>query len=140
MSSRPFADLTEREADAVIEGLTFHQSMLMDNTPYAEGITAEQMLQRIGDPLPPQTARWVWYEIDLPLLDWKITRKSADPSDAYRLLADVAQNIGSVPGMVEIQDGHCRASRYGLRVTFIVTSPIPHGGLLLLSVETTPST
>lgn len=139
MPSCPFADLTEREADAVIEGLTLHQCMLMDNTSYTHGFTAEQMLQRIGDPLPPETAPWVWYEIDLPLLDWKLTRKPADQSNAYRLLADVAHNIGSVPGMVEIGDGHCRASRYGLRVTFIATSPIPNGGLVLLSVETVPN-
>lgn len=78
----------------------------------------------------------VWHEIDLPLLDWKLVRGRENLGDAYQLLADIACSIGTVPGIVNIGDGYCWATKYGLRVTFVVSSPIPSGGLLLLSVET----
>ncbi|WP_420431848.1 hypothetical protein [Candidatus Poriferisocius sp.] len=135
-----FADLTGREAEAVIEGLTVHQSRLLDNDPYAHGISVDHLLGRIGEQPPPEPVLWVWHEIDLPLLDWKLVRGRENLGDAYRLLADIACSIGAVPGMVNIGDGYCWASKFGLRVTFVVASPVPSGGLLLLSVETVGST
>lgn len=139
-SSQPFADLTDREVEAVIEGLTSHQSRLLDNDPYEHGISADALLDRVGAEPPSELSQWMWHEIDLPLLDWKLVRGRENLDDAYRLLADIACSIGAAPGIVEIRDGYCWATEYGLRVTFVATSPIPSGGLLLLSVETVGST
>lgn len=133
---QPFSDLTGREAEAVIEGLTAHQRRLLDNDPYTHGINVDHLLDRVGEQPPAQPVPWVWHEIDLPLLDWKLVRGRENLGDAYQLLADIACSIGTVPGIVNIGDGYCWAAKYGLRVTFVVTSPIPSGSLLLLSVET----
>ncbi len=137
---QPFADLTDREAEAVIEGLTVHQSRLLDNDFYAHGISVDHLLGRIGEQPPSEPVPWMWHEIDLPLLNWKLVRGREDLEDAYRLLADIACSIGTALGIVNTGDGYCWATKYGLRVTFVVTSPIPSGGLLLLSVETVGST
>lgn len=133
---QPFANLTGREAEAVIEGLTVHQARLLDNDPYVHGLSVDQLLDRIGEQPPPESVPWMWHEIDLPLLDWKLVRGRENLGDAYQLLADIACSIGAVPGIVNIGVGYCWATKYGLRVTFVITNPIPSGGLLLLSVET----
>ncbi|MCY4257950.1 MAG: hypothetical protein OXE04_06620 [bacterium] len=131
----PFAELTDREVEAVVEGLTFHQCRLLDNDPYLHGINPNYLLQLTGEHLPQLSSKWVWHDIDIPLADWQSSEGNINVDNAYRLLAEIACSIGATPGIVEFRSGYCQASKYGLRVTFTATNPIPTGGLLLLSVE-----
>lgn len=134
----PFTERTDREAEAIMEGLTYHQHKLKKNEPYAEGLSVNSILRIIDEEPMPEPCRWKWFNINLPLIDWKLARKRVGYEDVHRLLTKIAleHEAGNGDIKIEISDGHCSVSRNGLRVSFIPTTPIPADGLLLLAVET----